>query len=178
MHSSSPSGSTSQYGEAVHVPLIKSPSLRVPKLVQVPPDIHPLPDSVTAYFVYPYTLEEHIITLENKRRSTLATNDAQRLAVLQRHEHKKEQQRLELERIKRLQQEEQERIRKEQLRKVAPGFDPSVGALVPKKVGAAASTDASTSSLMLPPPPPPAAPQRDVMADLVDQLAALDAAHS
>ncbi|CAG7848054.1 SubName: Full=Uncharacterized protein {ECO:0000313/EMBL:CCA71824.1} [Serendipita indica DSM 11827] len=122
-------------------------------------------------------IQEHIIGLENKRRSTLATNDARRLAVLQRHEHKREEQRLELERLKRLQQEEQERMRKEQLRKVAPGFDPSVGALVPKKFGATASAGASTSSLMLPPPPPAAAPQRDVVADLVDQLAALDVAH-
>ncbi|CCA71824.1 hypothetical protein PIIN_05759 [Serendipita indica DSM 11827] len=177
MHSSSPSGSTSQYGEAVHVPLVKSPSLRVPKLVQVPPDIHPFQTRSRHTCAYSYFKQERIIGLENKRRSTLATNDARRLAVLQRHEHKREEQRLELERLKRLQQEEQERMRKEQLRKVAPGFDPSVGALLPKKFGATASAGASTSSLMLPPPPPAAAPQRDVVADLVDQLAALDVAH-
>ncbi|KAG8833891.1 hypothetical protein FRC18_002908 [Serendipita sp. 400] len=187
----SPGGS--QYGEAAHVPLIKSPSLRVPKLVQAPPDIHPLPDSVAPYFVYPYTLEPHIITLESQRQTTLAAQKAHREAVFRRREQAKEQQRLERERIKTLMEEEEERKRKEKLRKVAPGFDPNVGALVPTRVGKAAtpaSPTASTSTMGIMdaggssvssfafPPPPAPVKQRDVMADLVDQLAALDAASS
>ncbi|KAF9239283.1 hypothetical protein BU15DRAFT_74706 [Melanogaster broomeanus] len=56
----------SQYAAAGHVPLIKSPALRVPPPVELPPDIHPLPDSVTPYFVYPFTLEPHVLTVERE----------------------------------------------------------------------------------------------------------------
>ncbi|KAG8800634.1 hypothetical protein FRC17_006828 [Serendipita sp. 399] len=192
----------SQYGQAAYVPLIKSPSVRVPKLVQVPPDIHPLPESVAAYFVYPYTLEPHILTLESQRQATFTAQNAHRATVFQRREQVKEQQRQEQERLKRLIEEEEERRRKEKLRKVAPGFDPSAGALVPKRVGNASSpasgnttfsldlsgststaravgigapSSSSSPPLAFPPPPAPVK-QRDVMADLVDHLAALDAA--
>jgi hypothetical protein len=77
---------------------------------------------------------------------------------------------------KRREQDEENR-RREALRKVAPGFEPSQ-TLVPKRLSTPvpAVTTATTSSLF--PPPPQPIVQRDVMADLVDQLAALDAAHS
>ncbi len=73
-------------------------------------------------------------------------------------------------------EEDKERRKKEALRKVAPGFEPSAGTLVPQRVGgnpsqpqpnAQATTTATTMSM-----------PRDPMADLVDQLAALEAAHS
>lgn len=71
-------------------------------------------------------------------------------------------------------EEEKERQKKEALRKVAPGFEPSAGTLVPQRVGgnpsqpnAQAVPSSSTQSI-----------SRDPMADLVDQLAALEAAHS
>jgi hypothetical protein len=39
----------SHYAAASRVPLIQSPSLRVPRPVELPPDIHPLPESVNPY---------------------------------------------------------------------------------------------------------------------------------
>ncbi|PVG04541.1 hypothetical protein CPB86DRAFT_2663 [Serendipita vermifera] len=199
MHNPSSPSSSSQYGPAASVPLIKSPSLRVPKLVQMPPDIHPLPDSVSAYFVYPFTLESHILTLESQRQATFQSHAVHRAAYLRAREEEKE-------RIKRAKEEEEERRKREALRKVAPGFEPAGGTLVPKRLSMAAPTaagipggasgshtshgsisganafealaSASTPSPYAFPPPPAPVQQRDVMSDLVDQLAALDAANS
>ncbi|THV02580.1 hypothetical protein K435DRAFT_962895 [Dendrothele bispora CBS 962.96] len=151
----------SPYAAAANVPIIKSPSLRVPKPVTLPPDIHPLPDSVTAYFVYPYTLEPHILTTESSRRSTLAAHAARRDAYLQARE------------------DEKERRKREALRKIAPGFDPR-GVLVPTP------TPTRNASISLPISPdttgsrsnagdgPGHRHTKSVMEDLVDQLAALD----
>ncbi|KAF8063491.1 hypothetical protein FPV67DRAFT_247922 [Lyophyllum atratum] len=140
----------SQYAPASHVPLIKSPSLRVPRPVILPPDIHPLPDSVTAYFVYPFTLEPHVITLESSRRSTIAAHAARREAYL------------------RSRDDEKERRKRDALRRIAPGFEPQGSVLVPTRTGSA------------PQPPEAPIPghrhTRSVMDDLVDQLAALDSA--
>ncbi|KAG0698719.1 hypothetical protein DFH29DRAFT_83836 [Suillus ampliporus] len=97
----------SQYAAAVHVPLIKSLGLRVPPPVHLPPDIHPLPDSVTPYFVYPFTIEPHILTVESSRRTTLAAHTARRESYL------------------RAREDERERRRREALRRVALGFDPA-----------------------------------------------------
>ncbi|KAG1759490.1 hypothetical protein EDD22DRAFT_140468 [Suillus occidentalis] len=119
-----PDQTESQYAAAAQVPLIKSPGLRVPPLVRgtsseslsttltclqvhLPPDIHPLPESVTPYFVYPFTLEPHILSVESSRRTTLAAHTARREAYLRAIE------------------DEREWRRKEALRRVAPGFDPA-----------------------------------------------------
>ncbi|KAF8580180.1 hypothetical protein K439DRAFT_1265778, partial [Ramaria rubella] len=143
----------SQYAAAAGVPLIKSPSLRVPPPVELPQDIHPLPEDVTAYFVYPFTLEPHILTLESARQSTLSAHAARRDAYLRSRE------------------EEKERRKREALRRIAPGFEPQGVPLVPVRVdrplsgGARSPTDPNG----LPNPP------KSVMDDLVDQLAAMDA---
>jgi len=147
-----------QYAAASRVPLIKSPSLRVPRPVERPPDIHPLPDDVSAYFVYPFTLEPHVIRLEDSRRSTLAAHAARREAYLKSRE------------------EEKERRKRDALRRIAPGFEPQGTLLVPTKrqsIGPGSS-----------PAPPDSlggstghTRTKSVMEDLVDQLAALDAAH-
>ncbi|KAJ7630370.1 hypothetical protein FB45DRAFT_1027601 [Roridomyces roridus] len=137
-----------QYAPAARAPLIKSPSLRVPRPVVLPPDIHPLPDSVTPYFVYPFTIENHILTLEESRRSTLAAHAARREAYL------------------RAREEEKERVKREALRRIAPGFEPAGQLLVPTK--------RSSTIIASPAPAPP--PPRSVMDDLVDQLAAMDSA--
>ncbi|KAH7340985.1 hypothetical protein B0J17DRAFT_653617 [Rhizoctonia solani] len=137
---------------SVNAPLIKSPSLRVPRPVELPPDIHPLPEDVTAYFVYPFTIEPHILTLESSRQTTLAAHAARRDAYL------------------RAREEEKVRRKKEALRRVAPGFDPDMGTLQPTKL--------STPMAHTPVAPttqkgPIASPPQSAMYDLIDQLAAL-----
>ncbi|KAJ3512590.1 hypothetical protein NLJ89_g3432 [Agrocybe chaxingu] len=82
-------GEQSPYLAAAQIPLIKSPSLRVPQPVELPPDIHPLPDSVNPYFVYPFTLEPHIVTLESSRRTTLAAHATRREAYLRSRDEEK-----------------------------------------------------------------------------------------
>ncbi|KAG9126415.1 hypothetical protein FRC07_003519 [Ceratobasidium sp. 392] len=137
----------------INIPLIKSPSLRVPRPVELPPDIHPLPEDVTAYFVYPFTIEPHIITLESSRQSTLAAHAARRDAYL------------------RAREEEKLRKKKEALRRIAPGFDPDMGALLPTKLSTAPTTTpgAPANHLEAAVPAP-----RSAMDDLVDQLAAME----
>ncbi|TFK38524.1 hypothetical protein BDQ12DRAFT_683791 [Crucibulum laeve] len=152
----------SQYTATSHIPLIKSPSLRVPRPVEMPPDIHPLPDSVTPYFVYPFTLEPHIITLESSRRTTIAAHAARREAYLRQRE------------------DEKERRRRDALRKIAPGFEPSATPLVPTRTQSTVPTNSGS-----PEPTSPTDGQgkehqhtRSVMDVLVDQLAAIDSASS
>ncbi|PBK87251.1 hypothetical protein ARMGADRAFT_1055124 [Armillaria gallica] len=143
-----------QYAAAAHVPLIKSPSLRVPRPVEIPQDIHPLPDSVTAYFVYPFTIEPHILTVESSRRTTLAAHTARREAFL------------------RARDDEKERRKREALRKIAPGFEPAGSVLVPTKTSNPPSH--TTPGPELPTGSSSHQPSKSVMEDLVDQLAALD----
>ncbi|KAJ7222618.1 hypothetical protein GGX14DRAFT_558709 [Mycena pura] len=139
----------SQYAPAARAPLIKSPSLRLPRPVNLPPDIHPLPDTVTAYFVYPFTLEPHVLTLESSRRATLASHEARRDAYL------------------RSRADEKERRKRDALRRIAPGFEPEGHLLVPTKRSSLAAAAPAVSSTSQP---------KSVMEDLVDQLAALDSA--
>ncbi|KAH7926253.1 hypothetical protein BV22DRAFT_1009491, partial [Leucogyrophana mollusca] len=135
----------SQYAAVAGVPFIKSPGLRVPPPVELPPDIHPLPDSVTPYFVYPFTLEPHILTVESSRRSTLAAHTARREVYLRSRE------------------DEKQRRKREALRRIAPGFEPQSSPLVPMR--ATQVTEAHDADGKV---------HKDVMDDLVDQLAALD----
>ncbi|KAI1797977.1 hypothetical protein LXA43DRAFT_875818, partial [Ganoderma leucocontextum] len=142
----------SQYAAASGLPLIKSPSLRLPRPVQLPPDIHPLPDSVTAYFVYPFTLEPHVLTVEASRRSTLAAHTARREAHLKARD------------------EENEQRKREALRRIAPGFEPMSTPLVPTK---------RFSGVPIPPTSSLADGSshrrtKSVMEELVDHLEALD----
>ncbi|KAL5498638.1 hypothetical protein ACEPAH_1993 [Sanghuangporus vaninii] len=158
----------SQYAPAAHVPLIKSPSLRIPRPIEAPPDIHPLPDDINAYFVYPFTLEPHILTLESSRAATIAAHTAKHEAYLRQREENKE------------------RRKREALRRIAPGFEPQSGPLVPTKVsetggarsvvptasqGEGAAGDSGSDAIAA-----GHIRQRSVMDDLVDHLAALDAA--
>ncbi|KAG8694014.1 hypothetical protein FRC09_010119 [Ceratobasidium sp. 395] len=104
-------------------------------------------------FVYPFTIEPHIITLESSRQSTLAAHAARRDAYL------------------RAREEEKVRKKKEALRRIAPGFDPDMGALLPTKLSSAPTSTpgvpASHSGTVSPAP-------RSAMDDLVDQLAAME----
>jgi hypothetical protein len=99
------------------------------------------------------------LTLESSRRSTQAAHAARREAYL------------------RAREEEKERRKRDKLRKIAPGFEPTGAVLVPVHLGGnngdqatgSAQTSVGTEDNSLVPER-----ERDVMNDLVDQLAALD----
>ena len=113
---------------------------------------------VMPQFVYPFTLEQHVLTLESSRRSTIASHNARHEALLKQRE------------------EEKERRKREALRRIAPGFEPSSGPLVPDRVAGGGGVDASVRSAEGGVNAPGHTRQRSVMDDLVDQLAAMDAA--
>ncbi|KAF8480429.1 hypothetical protein DFH94DRAFT_692743 [Russula ochroleuca] len=163
----SPDQSKSHYAAASRVPLIQSPSLRVPRPVDLPPDIHPLPENINAYFVYPYTVEPHVLNIESNRRTTIAAHAARHEAYL------------------RAREDEKNRRKREALRRIAPGFEPRSAPLVPVKTGAALGQEQQQQQHEGGGDPTAAAagaagqdlPQRDVMDDLVDRLAALEDSH-
>ncbi|PFH47048.1 hypothetical protein AMATHDRAFT_68503 [Amanita thiersii Skay4041] len=147
----------SQYAAATNIPLIKSPSLRVPRQIEQPHDVHPLPDSVNAYFAYPFTLEPHVLTFESSRRSTLAAHATRREAYLRSRE------------------EDKERRKRDVLRKIAPGFDPQ-GVLMPMRATPSASTSSWKSGATVTDIEMNKQHGKSAMDDLVDQLAAMEAA--
>ncbi|KAI0263035.1 hypothetical protein BC834DRAFT_971583 [Gloeopeniophorella convolvens] len=141
--------SKSQYAAAAHAPLIQSPSLRVPRATELPPDIHPLPESVTPYFVYPFTLEPHVLALSASRRSARAAHAARQSAVLA------------------ARADAAQRRARAALRRVAPGFEPHGAPLVPvRQQEAMAEGEGEREQEQ---------EKRDVMGELVDGLARLDA---
>ncbi|KLT45902.1 hypothetical protein CC85DRAFT_234697, partial [Cutaneotrichosporon oleaginosum] len=95
------------YAAAATVPLIKSPSLWLPPPVELPSDVHPLPEDITAYFVYPFTLEQHVVSLQPPPHIAIAERRARNAAIL----HAREA-------------EEEER-EKAALHKLAPGYNPA-----------------------------------------------------
>lgn len=111
-------------------------------------------------FVYPFTLEPHVLTLESARRSTLAAHAARHDAYLRQRE------------------EEKERRRREALRRVAPGFEPTEGTLVPVKVSKPEPAPSDPLHSSGSGSAPGHERQKSVMEDLVDHLAALDTASS
>ena len=116
-------------------------------------NVHSLANSFIQ-FVYPFTLEPHIITLESSRRNTIAAHAARRETYL------------------RSRDEEKERRKRDALRRIAPGFEPQ-GVLVPTKTGLISGREAEASVGTA---EGGHRRTRSVMEDLVDQLAALDSA--
>ena len=107
-----------------------------------------------------------MLTIESNRRSMLAALSTRHEAYL------------------RAREDEKQRRKREALRRIAPGFEPSSAPLVPVKTGAALGqlqgqeqqhegegdfTGAGAAGHDM--------PQRDVMDDLVDRLAALEDSH-
>lgn len=112
-------------------------------------------------FVYPFTLEPHVLTLESSRRSTIAAHTARREEYLRQREMEKE------------------RRKKEALKRIAPGFDPTA-VLVPETRQGHRSSGSVDSGLRPEQRNIPVGHERShsVMDDLVETLAALDAAKS
>ena len=107
--------------------------------------------------MYPYTLEPHVLALEAARRSTLAAHAARHEALLNARAERKA------------------RVQAEALRRVAPGFEPQGGMLVPDKVvraggGAGGEKEGDGGEGQK----PGHERQRSVMDDLVEHLAALE----
>ncbi|WVN87474.1 uncharacterized protein L203_102656 [Cryptococcus depauperatus CBS 7841] len=95
-----------QYAAAATVPLVKSPSLWLPKPVELPNDIHPLPEDITAY-------ENHVLNLHPSPHEAISQKRAKCAEIL----HERE--------------EEEEQKERDAIRKIAPGYNPS-SVLVPK----------------------------------------------
>jgi len=108
--------------------------------------------------VYPFTLEPHILKVGSNRRAMIAAHASRHEAYLCARE------------------EEKQRRKREVLRRIAPGFEPSSTPLVPVRTGAAAldlqqGKQEQQHEMGRDPP------QKDVMDDLVDKLAALEDSH-
>ena len=104
-------------------------------------------------------MEPHILTLESSRRTTQAAHAARREAYL------------------RAREEEKERRKRDKLRKIAPGFEPMGAVLVPVHLSGNKGEHA-TGDIQVPAGVDVPERERDVMDDLVDQLAALDSKSS
>ncbi|KAI9465540.1 hypothetical protein BJY52DRAFT_1091786, partial [Lactarius psammicola] len=134
----------SQYLAASRVPLIQFPALRVPKHVELPPDIHPS------------TLEPHVLAVEFNLRMTLAVHAARRKAFL------------------RAREDEKQRRKCQALRCIALGFEPCVAPLVPVKMGPALDQQRKEDGVGSVAAGNQGGHLRGVMDDLVDRLAALE----
>ncbi|BGP57745.1 hypothetical protein JCM8202_002398 [Rhodotorula sphaerocarpa] len=99
------------------VPLIKNPGFWVPKPVELPLDVHPLPDDIQAYFVYPYSLESHVLQTLPAALADLRRTEEQHRALLASYAESKERQRL------------------AELNRLAPGYREGLGVMQPLRAG-------------------------------------------
>ena len=125
-----------------------------------------------------------MLSLESTRQQTLAAHAAQRSAFLSARAVEQERRRNEIERLKYELEEKKRREERARVWKVAPGFDAQT-TLVPKKIGANVGADPHTSTtgdVIIAGSGGTATGTQDreemMMADLVESLAKLDAAHS
>ncbi|KAL1412585.1 hypothetical protein Q8F55_000332 [Vanrija albida] len=121
----------------------------------MPNDIHPLPDDITAYFVYPFTLETHVVGLTPPPHVAISEKRARAAAVL----HARE-----------VEEEQRER---DALHKLAPGYNPS-SLLVPTARGGAAPAAGALQPSSSAAGAPAAAAAPDPMDELVAQLEELE----
>ncbi|KAH9471276.1 hypothetical protein MJO28_002870 [Puccinia striiformis f. sp. tritici] len=104
---------------ASKIPLIRAPGTWLPKPITRPNDLHPLPDDVTAYFVYPYTLEPSSLRYLNG----LSTHPTNWEATLQSTQTYLDERRARKEAERTRIENEKELVRLESLRLVAPGWN-------------------------------------------------------
>lgn len=159
----SASASTSKtqlYSLALRVPLIKSPSISLPNPVKLPQDLHPLPADISAYFVYPFSLESYVLDPNTPSSSTIDQLLAKHQQYLENREREKENK------------------HKEMLMKMAPGWSGDV--LLPTASGTPGRESGGVSATGQ--QGPEAKPQQTVeqaertpLDDLADHLAQLDA---
>lgn len=104
---------------ASNIPLIRAPGTWLPKPITCPNDLHPLPEEIAAYFVYPYTLEpsslRYLTGLSSHPTNWRATLGSTQ-TYLEERLIRKEAERIRIEK-------EKEQIRLDSLRLVAPGWN-------------------------------------------------------
>ncbi|RSH78144.1 uncharacterized protein EHS24_002600 [Apiotrichum porosum] len=110
----------------------------------MPTDIHPLPDDITAYFVYPFTLEQHVVSLTPPPHIAIAERRARLAAILHAREVEEEQR------------------EKAALHRLAPGYNPA-SVLTPTHAGGAEN---GVGGVEAPGSPKPADPMDDLVAQL------------
>lgn len=93
------------YALAARVPLMKSHSVTAPKTITLPPELHPLPADISAYFVYPFSLESYVLDPSTPSSATIAALQQRHTSFLEaRHIARQERQR-------------------EAMQRLAPGYD-------------------------------------------------------
>lgn len=147
--------SSSPYDAARRVNLIKSPSVSVPPPITFPTDLHPLPPDLHAYFVYPFSLETYVLDPNSPSSRTVEELHSRHASYLEWRE------------------QEKQRVEKERLRRVAPGWNQAAAPLEPnrKSIGADLANSLSPQQSAA-----PAAGPMDAMQELVEHLSKLDAA--
>ncbi|PWN51823.1 hypothetical protein IE53DRAFT_385815 [Violaceomyces palustris] len=151
----------SLYSSISKLPLIKSPSAQVPPPIQLPKDIHPLPQDVRPYFVYPFSLESYVLSPSAPSSSTISQ-------LYQRHERYLEE------------REAETRERERQaLRRIAPGWSEGDHSILTPQIGTRANpskTSVDAASPIEPLKGSTAKSRRfnNDMDDMIDTLAHLD----
>ena len=113
-----------------HVSLVQAPESLAPRPVARPDDLHPLPDNIDAYFVYPFSVEE-LVTSPH----TLLTSDSVH-ALHERHAN-----------FLRMRKERKEREEQERFRRLAPGWAHGDGSILePVKVSAGAAGSSTSQA--------------------------------
>ncbi|PLW36948.1 hypothetical protein PCASD_06637 [Puccinia coronata f. sp. avenae] len=123
---------------ASNIPLIRAPGTWLPKPISCPSDIHPLPDDVTAYFVYPYTLEPSSLRYLSGlscHPTNWHTTFQSTQTYLEERRARKEAERIRI-------QNEKDKSRLDSLRLVAPGWNGAMESIL----SAPSSTPPAASS--------------------------------
>ena len=145
--------SISPYDAARRVNLIKSPSVSVPPPITFPTDLHPLPPDLHAYFVYPFSLETYVLDPNSPSSRTIEELHSKHVSYLD------------------WRNQEKDRIEKERLRRVAPGWSQTAGPLQPNRKSVIEVSEQQPSQNQQEEAGP-----MDAMQELVEHLSKLDAA--